>query len=653
MKLISFSLDIVLSLIIFSFALIIFNYYLFSGNVGFKNIEIYQSQPQTKNYASEILNSLINTKLKEVLYLNFSFNVDENDLEKSLAEIISSLYVSGIYSNNQTLKNYAKEIAEKFLNEISKNYCIELRIVNESIYKNCNNYSSIVQSDSAFISGLEYGKPIKGYIARAWLTQYRKNTTKIIDFIISGSGWKVIANNGGDFEYYKNFYIDPDIKIYNATLFFSMHVGNIRTETALFKRVSINNCELRNSVLNNIIYSQCEGTSTETNCAIFSIIDVTNCIKNGNNEIVIVAGAPQSYHAHIHPGFKLSLFINVPESLKEGSKEFKQRIYFDRIVGRTGAWLIMPFFIPENAIFYNASLYLKVLNVEDSYIKNVNTSDIIIFLNSKNPIYKDGNDSIDVWYPQTPYYCNNIDYRNYYCNRYFASSKNINITMNITQYLIKGTNTLSIYINSFGDFHWGKDFAEISNESYIDIYYILNESNLKYGEIEISKEIIFGGKPENPKTYYYNRSEEKISSAFIHLVQGFSSMINASINNISFYLSPSPRAVPSHFYLYPNLIKFGNNTIRLTDIQPSGSISPSNYILPWTSLEINYIVKGLVGYGNVFENQSLAIEDAIKRLKNQIGNIEISNVQIDTEDVYGIRWLFGPEILKIIVWPKD
>jgi len=314
---------------------------------------------------------------------------------------------------------------------------------------------------------------------------------------------------------------------------------------------------------------------------------------------------------------------------------------------------MLPFFIPENAIFYNATLFLKILNVEDTYLRNVNTSDIIIFFNSKNPIFKDGQDTIGVWYPYSPYYCNSIYSRNYYCSRYVASTKDLNLTLNLTQYLIKGTNTLVIYVNSFGDYHWGKDYAEISNESYVEIYYVLNETNLKYGEIDLTKEIFFGGKPENPKIFYYNRSEEKIISSFIHLVQGFSAMINASINSISFYLSPSPRAVPSHFYLQPSSIKFGNNTIKITDIQPSGSISPSNYILPWTSLEINYIVKGLVGYGNVFENQSLAIEDAIQRLKNQIGNIEISNVYIDTKDVYGIKWLAGPEILKVVLWPKD
>lgn len=659
MKAISFSLDIILSLTIFSFSLIIFFYFLSIENIGFKNLNnltIYQ-ELEKKNYANEILLSLISTKVKEINFSiqNLSNYISDDDFEKSLAEIISSLYLSGIYNSNQTLKNIAKEILEEFLKEINNKYCIEIKIGNESIYKNCENYSSLIQTSSLFISGLEYGKPISGYIARAWLTKYKKVTTEIIDFLVSGSGWKVIGNRGGDFEYYKNFYISDDNEILNAILFVSMHVGNIRTETALFKNFYVNNCNIRNDVLNNILYSQCEGSGTEITCAIFSIVNITNCIKKGNNIVRIEVGSPQTYHAHFHPGFKISLDLKKSEKLKEETNEFKERIYFDRIIGRTGAWVIIPFFIPENAIYYNATLNLIALNVEDTYLKNrrINTSDIIIFLNSKDPIFKDGEDTIDIFYPYRPNYCNSIDSRNYYCSRDVSSTKNVVLTLNLTPYLIKGTNTLSIYINSFGDFHWGIDYAEISNESYIEIYYILNESSLKYGEIDINKEIIFGGKAENPKIFYYNRSEEKIISSFVHLVQGFSSMINASINNFSFYISPSPRAVPSHFYLTPSLIKFGNNSIEISDIQPSGRLSPSNYILPWTSLEIKYVVKGIVGYGNVFESKEDAINDAIIRLKNQIGNVEIEDIYVETQDVFGVRWLIGPEILKVIVWPKD
>ncbi|MEM0243226.1 MAG: hypothetical protein QXT34_02135 [Candidatus Aenigmatarchaeota archaeon] len=657
MKLFSFSIDIVLSIIIFSISLFFIFYFISIENIGFKNVEAFveYSEIETKNFAKEILFSMMKTKLKELNYSEINEFFIEDDLNKSVAETISSIYISGVYANNESLKELAKNITKKFLENIAKDYCIEIKIGEESIYKNCENYSSILQTSSMFISGLEYGKPTSGYIARAWLTKYKKITTQIIDFFVSGSGWKVIAGNGGVFEYYKNFYISEDNEILNAMLFVSMHVGNIKTETALFQSFYVNSCNIKNDILKNLSYSQCEGTGTEVTCAIFSIVNITNCVKKGSNSISIVVGAPQTYHTHFHPGFKISLVLKKPEEMKEGLIEYREKIYFDKLVGRTGAWIIAPFFIPENAIFYNATLYLKVLNVEDTYLKNrnVDTSDVIIFLNSNTPIYKDGNDTIEINYPASPNYCNSIDYRNYYCSRDVKATNDINITLNLTSYLKKGTNTLSIYLNSFGDYHWGKDYAEISNESYIEIFYLLNESDLKYGEIDITKEILFEGKAENPKIFYYNRSEEKIVSSFIHLVQGFSSMINASINNISFYLSPSARAVPSHFYLYPSLFSIGNNTIEIKDIQPSGSLSPTNYILPWTSLEIKYIVKGLVGYGNVFENKTLSIEDAIQRLRDQIGNIDIDEIYIDTQDVYGVKWFFGPEILKVLVWPKE
>ncbi|MEM5832650.1 MAG: hypothetical protein QXE43_00505, partial [Candidatus Aenigmatarchaeota archaeon] len=137
MKAISFSLDIILSLTIFSFSLIIFFYFLSIENIGFKNLNnltIYQ-ELEKKNYANEILLSLISTKVKEINFSiqNLSNYISNDDFEKSLAEIISSLYLSGIYNSNQTLKNIAKEILEEFLKEINNKYCIEIKIGNESI----------------------------------------------------------------------------------------------------------------------------------------------------------------------------------------------------------------------------------------------------------------------------------------------------------------------------------------------------------------------------------------------------------------------------------------------------------------------------------------------------------------------------------------
>lgn len=637
MKGIYYSIEIILSILFLtSIFFIIYSY--------FESLPKSEVLPFSKNSSQAILNDiytiLVSNKAKNYIQ-------DLNLTDESVLEAHVSYFVSGNYEKS-------KEIIEKALGNLINSTCFQIWIENNVSYSNCNiTNAENVRVIEYFVSGFEFGKQPKGYVARAWLTQYKKTITEVFDFFVSGSGWKVVAGNGGNFEYYKIFEIPESAIIHNAKIYVSMHVGNAKTPVPLFNKFEINGYDISNSVRNNVVYLDCIGSLSETNCAIYSIVDISNLILPGKNYVYISVGAPSSYHAHFHPGFKLSVNYSINESLKVKGNVVLKRIYFDKIIGRTGAWIMIPFEIPLNAIFYNASLFLSVKNLEDTYIRNFNTSDILIFLNSEKPIFKDGNDYFGIYYPYWPRYCNYIDFRNYYCNRYVASTKNLNISLNLTQYLIKGTNTLMIYLNSFEDYHWGKDYAEISNNSYIDIYYVLNSSLLEYGEIEIKKELETGSLGlihSNP--YVFNFSVKKdVNSAIIHLAQGFSSMINASINNIAFYTSPTIRAVPSHFFLNPSLIvKDFNNIIKLTDFQPSGGISPQNLILNYTSLEYSFKVKGIVGYGNVFETQEEAIEDAINRLKNQVGDeVEISNVNIDTKSVFGLRWTYGPLRVLIIM----
>ena len=632
-KAIFYSLDILIGIIIIlPILFVIYSYY--------EELPKSEFLPFSKNssYAilSDIYTVLTSKKAKE--YISDSNLTDENVLEAHV-----SYFVSGNYEN-------ARKIIENSLGKIVNTTCFQIWIENNVSYSNCEiKNSDNVRVIEYFVSGYEFGKATKGYVARAWLTQYRKTTTQVFDFLVSGSGWKVIAGNGGDFEYFKTFKLPESATIHNAKIYVSMHVGNARTPTPLFKTFNINGYEIKDEIRNNVKYLECVGSGDEVNCAIYSIVDVSDKIKPGNNYVYISVGAPSSYHAHFHPGFKLSVNYSVIESFSTKSNVVSERIYFDKVIGRTGTWILFPFEIPQNSIFYNASLYLSVKNLEDTYIRKYNTSDIFIFLNSKEPIFKDGNDTFGIYYPSYPYFCNLIDLRNYYCDRYIASTKDLNISLNLTSYLTKGTNILMIYLNSFGDYHWGKDFVEISNESYIEIFYILNSSKLEYGEIEITKE--FEPKVPNSNPFNFNFSTSKeISNSKIHLAQGFSSMINATINKIPFFTSPVVRAVPSHFFLPPSLIvKNINNTISITDFQPSGGISPANLILNFTSLEYSFKVKGIVGYGNVFETQEKAIEDAIERLKEQIGEDVVGEVSYDTKSVFGLRWTYGPKRVLIVV----
>jgi hypothetical protein len=98
----------------------------------------------------------------------------------------------------------------------------------------------------------------------------------------------------------------------------------------------------------------------------------------------------------------------------------------------------------------------------------------------------------------------------------------------------------------------------------------------------------------------------------------------------------------------------GVNHLELTDIQPGGSTSATNYILPWSSFEYTYLVKGLVGYGNIFNSSQLASDDAIQRLISQIGaeGISAESIEVDAQSVQGIQWLWGPSLFKILSWEK-
>ena len=135
-------------------------------------------------------------------------------------------------------------------------------------------------------------------------------------------------------------------------------------------------------------------------------------------------------------------------------------------------------------------------------------------------------------------------------------------------------------------------------------------------------------------------------------------MINVSIRQPNqpkriVFTSPSSRVVPENVFIYPRLIG-SQNTIEIVDFQPYGGISPTNYILPWSSFEYTYLVKGLVGYGDVFNSSEIAINDAVERLMRQIGSEGISaeNIQTDTQSTQGIKWLWGPALFKILIWDK-
>ena len=564
--------------------------------------------------------------------------INEKDLNSTVLEFIGNLWFSG----NKTL---ASNVTKEILGNLTSR-CFSLETENETIYSNCppTNGSKVVAYQIS--SGYEIGKPVFGYIARAWATKVVKNTSKIIPFYPEGSGWK-----GRKLEVTKRFKLPENITIFNATLYVSVHFGTSQSQ-AQFEELKVNGIEKKDDIT--WLYLQEARAGWEITTAAYGVVDVTDEIKAGNNTIYLSIKTP-NYHSHIHPGMRLIVTYNLTQTMEAGNRSFTKRFYFDDVVGRTGAWSMVSFYIPENAENVSATLHLNLKNVEDTRVFWQNTTDVQIYVNSEEPVYRDSSSSL----------CYFVS--SYYCWRTIVSTKNLTLDLDITPYLINGTNVVSVYANCYGDLHWGSDEAIIysnpledpEDSSWVEVHYELPKKQFEYGEIDLTKEILFGGEASNPKLFNYSISEaeSKIIEAFVHIAQGFSSMIEVyqwwdDENETLIFTSPSVRVVPENVYVYPAKIKAGLNWLKLVDVQPSGSVSSTNYILPWSSFEYTYLVKGLVGYGEVFNSSQLAIQDAIERLKEQMGNegIGVESLNYDSQAVQGIQWLWGPALFKLVMW---
>ncbi|MFH7880590.1 MAG: hypothetical protein QXI09_01110 [Candidatus Aenigmatarchaeota archaeon] len=639
LKSIIFSIEMILGISLISIFMFLYfqRIYYFEEDFGYeknfiqaKDLVNVLKRIEVKNFADKpTIKSLIDSGILKI-----------EDLEISVLDLIGSLWFSGY---KEMAKNFTMEVLENITQK-----CVRIDISNETLYSSCDKEGKNLAASYTLISGYEIGKPVSGYIARAWAKKFSKNTTKIIPFYPEGSGW-----TGNRLEITKNFELPQNITINSAILFVSIHFGTSKSQ-AQFQQLVINGRQKKNDVI--WLYLQEEVYGSEITTAAYGYVDVTNDVLPGNNSIYLVIGTP-FYHSHTHPGMRLIINYSLIEEMSLGNKSFYKRYYFDNVVGYTGSWSMVSFYIPENAKNVRANLNLNLKDVEDTRYFTINTTDIRVFINSDKPFYSDGVGD----------YCYYYRDGGYYCKRDIVGKKDVRLSFNITNQTKKGTNVISVYVNCYGDIHWGDKQSIIysdplndpENSSYVEVYYEIDEPLYSYGEIDITKEKIFGGNASNPKIFYFNISEKekKMIESFVHIAQGFSSMINVTVYNSTnlpthIFLSPSPRVVPENVFINPKILSVGNNTIRLVDVQPNGGVSLTNYILPWSSFEYTYLVKGMVGYGNVFANLEDARIDAINRLITELGEegIVALNIEIDTQSVQGIRWLWGPTRFRILIW---
>jgi len=498
-----------------------------------------------------------------------------------------------------------------------------------------------VSSGKRIVTGVQKLKPIKGVVANARATRITKNSTMLVAMQPQGTGWGT-----GWSSMTKTFSIPSNITITNAEMVVSVHT-DLHVDSRQF---TVNGCSLTIPAADYLY-----GTDGDV-----GMIDITHCLQSGDNVWTMLL-RNTNYNAHSHPGSYIRIDYTREEIIEQEilTKDVHKRFHFDRVESiydgssATGVWTTVPFFIPPDADNVGVDIYVKAENVKD-----YTTSSCSMWYHIPSFIYCQW-----FWDGASWQLARNFDYQ-MFLNQ--GTAHHIDPTPSSTaeyyygtgdvgHLLIDGTNTLTVYFNTYGDFAWNDQTMWISDESYIDLTYTIPIDTQPFGHVEISQAQEFGGPPEDDKTtsFAFPAQANYISDAQIYLIQRYSYWIDVWAGQTNppselVYTSPASRAVPGEIFVSRDHLATQStvtNFIRVRD-QNAG-----NEILGESQILYTFSIPSQVGFGEVFAEEEDAVADAINRLQDRMGVfIDATQIETNVNAITNVPSLWGPAIIEVRVW---
>lgn len=607
----------------------------------------------TSSYVSEQPRSLINTMADDMINVLGEMQVHEanstfmqqliangsiSDLNNTLLMQMGEFWADG---NTSLAEAFAMDVSEGMLPE---RYGYSIIMDNDTIYTRNSSVKNMLVTSKKIITGIQQSKPVKGYIAKARANTVEKTTDLVVPFSPAGAAWKGSASEPGIVQVIKVFEL-PDVNVLSAKAYLSFHLDRGSPDWDI---VDIND-------------GQCaitrDGMDLEPGSeGVFRVFDLnSSCFNVGNNSIRLDL-RNLGYNAHIHPGTFFVINYNQTESPEMLGWEHSERIYFDNInstqgggVSGAGPWVITPFHIPTDATDVSVSIQVAGRGIYD-YTESCTPSrrfwgwgsshckrdyDYIIFLNDEEPFDNEAAPDEDPLYFYTP--------------------------EDTDPHLVTGTNLISVYFNNYEDNYWGEGTEIIYSDpvgdpegsSYVEVNYSAPPA-LPYGVIEIRQVEEFGGlaDPVKDSNFSFPVEAEGVSSVFVHPVEQYS-YITRVYSDTGFppgnlvFESPSSRAVPSSIYIPLETLDTTPLMLNYERIQETSG----NDVLPNSTIDYGFYIKGFVGYGGVFATQGESIEDAIARLQEVLGvYVNASDIVIDNTTMSGVPSLWGPAVAEVRVW---
>ncbi len=619
-----FSFDALLALTVMSATLAVVSQSSFIASDNFEVTGIdYRSATTTGQDAMKLAShqdfSSFNTSFQQELVDETAMT--ESDIDRSIIDGVSLLWAS----RNIT---HAEEVVENYFDsKISDEYEYRLQ-VNENdtetiIYQSSEMPESpeIVSSISRLVSGHKIDRPSEGFQARARATSVTKNETKIIPVPPLG-----IAPQNSEMEVEKEFWLNNTDQIHNGTFYLSVHYSG----ASHFQQFRINGKQYGEAK-----FDWVHEDDSGAGAASYGYLDIEDELQKGKNTLYLRLRGGNDYNSHFHPGTKVEIDYSTGQNYTMRDELVHERIDLENIVSEgggnseAGIFSVKQFTVPEGSEFVNATYNLQAESLDSEC----------------------GYDTF--WFGRQPGWDVQVNLNEDEISTECASGtyqKQIDLSESNVQ---QGTNVLTTFIESEGDTRWGGDQTVLnSDNSYVDLWYQRSEDQLRFGEVKVSTSENVGGSVEQPKEYLKEFEYDDLESTHLYIAQLFSTNpeinVDNGLNYRNVFSSESPRSAPTSIYIGRDYYRL-DSTNRI--VMEDTDYDPERSYLPESTFQWTVWAPSQVGYGKLFENQSAAIEDAKKRLEEEMGEfIDAENIETGSLSTGDQPYLWGPASVKLVIW---
>ncbi len=620
------------------------------SDAGVQSVTSY-SYEKAHYLAEDAMTILSLTKLKDlnssvINYLLSNTNLTQEDLEKKVLECLTILWA---YNESEFARYLASVVLDPILQSSEYNYSLYIQ---DSLGHRHLIYGSDTPSTAKFVvassrvlSGYKENALPRGYMARAFLRNLERNETLVVPIEPEGGA----EGLDSALTISKLFRLNAS-KVYNATVHLALHMDEINWGTS---RAYFNGVDVTSRI------KEVKRRTDSSGVAWYGTIDITDIlnqsIANGDvwhNFTFKVIGTGK-YNLHVHPGSRIEVTYRSAE-LKEISEVVEERRYLDSVISEpdrwgsgSGVWVFVPINLPKDAEIINATLYLRVYNVTDTgywwFWWWVDRVDVIVYFDDQ-VIYQDSSPS------SNPY----------------------ELRIDLTSY-IESTNTTHIVLAEFNcreesDSYYGDRPIKLYsnpeldplNSSYLYLKYRYSPlSKYKFGYVMASGTLPLKNPVDEEFAWLrwidVNFTNINLYSSYVHPVEFYSTTFTATVDEVDVFESPTTRAVPSSIYIDPSY--YSKTTTSRLEVREENSWN--DYIHNSTILSFEFFIPSQVPYGEVFDTQEEAVEDARSRLLDLLSpycgkyiNCSPSNIANSSQNlpIANIPSMYGPVIAKLEVW---